>query len=156
MLATALKPLARCLCPRCLITKDEISRAGTQRDKNIRTRRKRVDTEAVQSAIQAARRAIFNGRALSGKAVKNHLDPQSLNPIQVHISSFTPFITLILIYSQSAFSARLADFAVNFYDLFAPDIMHEFELGVWKGVFKHLMRLLERQGQSAVEEFNSR
>ena len=34
--------------------------------------------------------------------------------------------------------------------------MHEFELGVWKGTFAHLMRLLAARGDHAVETFNSR
>ena len=34
--------------------------------------------------------------------------------------------------------------------------MHEFELGVWKGTFQHLMRLLEKEGPHVVAEFNSR
>ena len=40
--------------------------------------------------------------------------------------------------------------------MFAPDLMHEFELGVWKGVFKHLMRILSAQGKGALETFNAR
>ena len=58
--------------------------------------------------------------------------------------------------SQSAFSERLGIFGVNAYQLFVIDLMHEFELGVWKGVFEHLMRLLEKQGPLVVAEFNSR
>ena len=57
---------------------------------------------------------------------------------------------------QSAFSERLYEFGINFYELFAPDVMHEFELGVWKGVFHHLMRLLQLHGDQTVEEFNAR
>lgn len=34
--------------------------------------------------------------------------------------------------------------------------MHEFELGVWKGIFTHLMRLLNAQGDDAVQEFDRR
>ena len=42
------------------------------------------------------------------------------------------------------------------YELFVPDLMHEFELGVWKGIFIHLMRMLAAKGADIVEEFNSR
>lgn len=34
--------------------------------------------------------------------------------------------------------------------------MHEFELGVWKGTFIHLLRLLDAQGDEATQEFNRR
>ena len=57
---------------------------------------------------------------------------------------------------RSTFSIRLSKFGVNFYEMFAPDLMHEFELGVWKGIFHHLMRILEAKGKGTVEEFNSR
>ena len=40
--------------------------------------------------------------------------------------------------------------------MLAPDLMHEFELGVWKGTFAHLMRLLAARGDDAIETFNSR
>ena len=33
--------------------------------------------------------------------------------------------------------------------------MHEFELGVWKGTFQYLMRLLEKDVPRVVAEFNS-
>ena len=58
-----------------------------------------------------------------------------------------------------AFRDSFPDFSehgVNVYDLFPPDLMHEFELGVWKGTFAHLLRLLAAQGSSALAEFNRR
>jgi hypothetical protein len=36
------------------------------------------------------------------------------------------------------------------------DLMHEFELGVWKALLKHLIRMLYAVGQDAVLEFNER
>ena len=60
------------------------------------------------------------------------------------------------LFLKSAFSKLFTEFGHNFYELFSPDFMHEFELGVWKNTFHHLMRLLELQGEDAVEEFNAR
>ena len=34
--------------------------------------------------------------------------------------------------------------------------MHEFELGVWKAVLLHLIRMLHTRGQEAVDQFNER
>lgn len=31
----------------------------------------------------------------------------------------------------------------NFFSVFLVDLMHEFELGVWKRIFTHLLRILE-------------
>lgn len=36
------------------------------------------------------------------------------------------------------------------------DLLHEFELGVWKAVFVHLVRLLYSLGQTVVDRFNER
>ena len=36
------------------------------------------------------------------------------------------------------------------------DLLHEFELGVWKAVFIHLMRILYAAGGTAVQDLNYR
>ncbi len=36
------------------------------------------------------------------------------------------------------------------------DLMHEFELGVWKAVIAHLIRILFSLGQGVVDVFNER
>jgi hypothetical protein len=40
--------------------------------------------------------------------------------------------------------------------MFVPDLMHEFELGVWKAVFTHLMRVLHTYGHDTISNLNSR
>ena len=44
---------------------------------------------------------------------------------------------------KNAFSERLFRLGFNFFSIFLVDFMHEFELGVWKKVFAHLLRILE-------------
>lgn len=34
--------------------------------------------------------------------------------------------------------------------------MHEFELGIWKAIFIHILRLLVALGGDAIQEFDSR
>jgi len=36
------------------------------------------------------------------------------------------------------------------------DLLHEFELGVWKAVFTHLIRILAAHGQSSIHTLNHR
>ncbi|CDO69624.1 hypothetical protein BN946_scf184851.g12 [Trametes cinnabarina] len=138
ILLTALKPLSKHPCPRCLVSKDHICLAGTPDDMHDRREKQREDTPALRRVIKRARKLLFQGASLGSKRIQNLLDSRSLNPI------------------QSAFSTRLARFGLNHYHLFAPDLMHEFELGVWKGTFMHLLRLLVAQGGTAVQEFNGR
>ena len=65
-------------------------------------------------------------------------------------------ITIPLITSQSAFISALSEFGLDFFSLFVVDLMHEFELGVWKAVFVHLIRILHTQGAEAIAEFDRR
>jgi hypothetical protein len=47
-------------------------------------------------------------------------------------------------------------FGFNFYSLFVPDLLHEFELGVWKAVFTHLLRILYAYGEESIQRLNQR
>jgi hypothetical protein len=38
----------------------------------------------------------------------------------------------------------------------AVDVLHDFELGVWKSVFKHLIRMLYACGNEKVQMLNER
>ena len=40
--------------------------------------------------------------------------------------------------------------------MFVVDLLHEFELGVWKAVFTHLMRILYAAGGTIVQQLNYR
>ena len=88
MLIAALRPLANCLCPRCLTEKNEVSEAGSVADKERRESKRRMDNRTVHSKIRRARALIFKGYSLNSKRVKELLDSQSLNPIQVRCSRF--------------------------------------------------------------------
>ncbi|TBU50965.1 hypothetical protein BD310DRAFT_775552, partial [Dichomitus squalens] len=115
-LVACLKFLGKCACPECLIEKKDFGMMGTKTDLKHRVTKKREDTGFLCAAIAKAREWIFGlGRAPDGTNIKATL----LNKVSV-----TP--------TRSAFSIRFAKFGKNVYDLFTPDLMHEFELGVWK------------------------
>jgi len=40
--------------------------------------------------------------------------------------------------------------------MFVSDLLHEFELGVWKAFFTHMIRLLYAVGQNTIQELNLR
>lgn len=40
--------------------------------------------------------------------------------------------------------------------MFVVDIMHEFELGVWKALFIHLLRMLEAVDKTLIDELDRR
>ncbi len=40
--------------------------------------------------------------------------------------------------------------------MFVPDLLHEFELGVWKAVFTHLLRIVYACGENKIQTLNLR
>ena len=94
MLVAALKPLATCLCPRCLVEKNEVHKAGTPEDDEHRMNTSRVDSAVVHGKIRRARKLIFQGRSINSRRVKDLLNAQSLNPVQVGIFSSVMYPTI--------------------------------------------------------------
>ncbi|KAJ3537818.1 hypothetical protein NM688_g6619 [Phlebia brevispora] len=130
--------LARCLCPTCLGTKADAPDMGSVRDMRLR-HNIREDSEDVQDLIARARSLIFfQGLSTHSKRIEDLLKPTSLLP------------------TWSAFSLRLAPFGVNHYSLFKLDVMHGFELGVWKALFTHILRLLQYYGGTSLTTLNER
>ncbi|TCD66065.1 hypothetical protein EIP91_001873 [Steccherinum ochraceum] len=139
VLLTTIRYLGRCPCPRCLVLKSEIAALGTPADMKRRLKDMRVDDHPRRSKIERVRTFIFNmGLSLASKWLGGLLDPYSWVP------------------TRNAFSTRLSRFGVNFYSLFPPDFLHEFELGTFKAVFIHLIRLLVARGGDTVQEMNKR
>jgi hypothetical protein len=58
--------------------------------------------------------------------------------------------------TQNAFSDRLSACGLDFYSIFPVDLMHEVELGVWKALFLHLLRILQAAGQNLLHELDRR
>lgn len=44
----------------------------------------------------------------------------------------------------------------NFFLMLVVDLMHEFELGVWKSLFIHLLRMLDAYNSSMLDELDRR
>jgi hypothetical protein len=56
---------------------------------------------------------------------------------------------------QNAFS-KLVQFGFSLFLMLVVDLMHEFELGVWKALFIHLLRILEAVDKTLVDELDRR
>jgi hypothetical protein len=57
---------------------------------------------------------------------------------------------------QNAFSNKLALFGFCLFPMLVVDLMHEFELGVWRAIFIHLLRILECQDGGLKHELDRR
>ena len=63
-----------------------------------------------------------------------------------------------LTFLKNIFAEKLGRFGFDPYQMLVVDLMHEFELGVWKAVFMHLIHILYAAGPSAslVSELDKR
>ncbi|KIJ60801.1 hypothetical protein HYDPIDRAFT_58430, partial [Hydnomerulius pinastri MD-312] len=128
-----------CPCPRCLVKKADIPKMGMKSDMKNRVKTSRVDDNRRRSKVLQAREHIFKGgKGVNSKRVRDLLFSESLVP------------------TRNAFSDQLSELCFNFFVLFVVDLLHEFELGVWKAIFTHLMRILFAARGVAVQELNWR
>ena len=56
----------------------------------------------------------------------------------------------------NAFSDRLSPLGFNLFSIFLPDLMHKVELGGWKVIFIHLLRMLQSIGEEWLVELDRR
>ncbi|KAI0038329.1 hypothetical protein FA95DRAFT_1232934 [Auriscalpium vulgare] len=139
VLLATIRDKGRCPCPRCLMTFDDIPNLGTAADMQSRQTAKRYDDGLRREAVSAARDLIYNdGYVVNSTKVEELLKPQSLVP------------------TENVFSTRLQGTSFDFHKMLAVDLLHEFELGVWKAVFSHLIRILEAHNPTNVHELNHR
>ncbi|KIJ58305.1 hypothetical protein HYDPIDRAFT_141613 [Hydnomerulius pinastri MD-312] len=110
------------LCPRCLVPRSKLDEVGFLRD--VRLRFGSLRAYAVD-IVKRARDFIYKkGKPVDGAAVKRLLNPGSLVP------------------TMNAFAKRLGEYGFNHFPMLVVDIMHECELGTWKSLFIHLIRIL--------------
>ncbi|KAI0059027.1 hypothetical protein BV25DRAFT_1918740 [Artomyces pyxidatus] len=137
VLLATIKFLAKCPCPRCLVEKDKISQMGTKADMKTRSKKLRVDNLPRRFEVESARRLIFEeGVPVDSDRIKDILK-----------GSGVP--------TRNAFS-KFAQHGFNFHSMLVVDLLHEFELGNWKAIFIHLLRLLYAAGNDAIQELNKR
>ncbi|KAG6818921.1 hypothetical protein H0H93_000270 [Arthromyces matolae] len=119
ILLATIRDKGLCPCPRCLVPKSLLDRLGLARDGTIRTTLRRFMMERV---VQARRLIYELGQSITGVRVENLLKDTSSNAFVKNLSQdsepFEPANMLVV------------------------DLLHEFELGVWKTTFRHLIRIL--------------
>ncbi|KIO30648.1 hypothetical protein M407DRAFT_20363 [Tulasnella calospora MUT 4182] len=139
-LVATIRDLGQCPCPLCLVTLDQVHLLGQVADDRIRVVKARLDSEERISNVKSARKIIYeHGYAANNDRSEYFLKAESL------------------VATENAFSEALfANFEFNFFRMLVVDLMHEFELGVWKAVLVHLIRMLHTLGKDSVNEFNQR
>ncbi|KAG6835741.1 hypothetical protein H0H93_015071 [Arthromyces matolae] len=138
VLLSKIRNLGKCPCVRCLIPKSLIPEVGTVYDDRRRIVNARQDDFHRQYSLRVARDFIYErGYGVKSAAVERILGPTSSVP------------------TENAFSC-LAKYGFNFHTMLVVDQLHEFELGVWKAVLTHLIRILYSQKNQSVPVLNRR
>jgi hypothetical protein len=133
-----------------------IPATGTRADEQRRSHL-RDDNNRLRRAISQAREWIFmKGLGVTSKWIRDVLGAKSELPNQVRLRSYHILADQFTGDMQSAFSIRLSQHGFNFYSMFVVDLLHEFELGVWKATFTHLLRVLYAEGQDRIQTLNAR
>ncbi|KAH7917271.1 hypothetical protein BV22DRAFT_1026716, partial [Leucogyrophana mollusca] len=128
-----------CPCPRCLIPMTRVADMGKERDMLQRSLLARVDDGARQAKITTSRRLIYEKNyAVNTPKVEELLKPESLVP------------------TLNAFTEKLSRFGLNIFAILVVDLLHEFELGVWKAIFIHLLRILDSLKGGLLNELDLR
>lgn len=152
-----IKCLGKHPCPGCDVLMKDIWKMGRPPVGEDVVPNIRQDNSMVQARIEGMRKLVFQGKASIGsKRVEKELDFASLIPARVRKYYYKVKLLIIYCQFQSPFSIKLAKFGFDFYSIFVPDVMHEYDLGLWKAVFQHLVLILYDVGNNAIQDMNRR
>ncbi|TFK61425.1 hypothetical protein BDN72DRAFT_904115 [Pluteus cervinus] len=140
VLIVTIKDFGTCACPRCKVPTEDFWKAGMASDMKARMDLVRLDDEERRQKVNSALQLVYEkGYVVDSKRVDKFLKAESLIPTKNT-------------YSNQVF----LDCGMNVFSLAAIDLMHEVELGVWKMLLQHLVRVLYCQGTGVVQVFNAR
>lgn len=142
VLIATIKDMGLCPCPRCLTPKSFFSFLGLPRDMKRRMTNVR---SYVMARVVEAREFIHSGSTVDGVKVEHSLGEGSWVPVLVSTTTYLSIDDFVFDYttcSQNTFVEKLGPFGLDAFRMLVVDFMHECELGTWKALFSHLIRLL--------------
>jgi hypothetical protein len=157
VLLATIKCLGQNPCPRCLVQKEDIALVGTNANITTHNHHLQTDNDTMRQKVERARKIIFTkGLGVKSNQIEKILKDYSNVPIRV--STFPQCSEPCDIISQNAFLEKMKLVGQDYHQLFVVDLLHKFEIGIWKLVFTHLIRILHASpgGESLVTELNRR
>ncbi|KAG2046937.1 hypothetical protein BDR06DRAFT_1014331 [Suillus hirtellus] len=122
VLIATIKDMGTCPCPRCLTPKSLFPSLGLLRDMKSHINNLRVYVSA--NVIKAREYIYKSGNTVDGTKVGEILGEGSWVPV------------------LNIFAEKLGAFGLDPFWMLVVDFMHECELGTWKALFTHLVRIL--------------
>ncbi|KIK35393.1 hypothetical protein CY34DRAFT_17054 [Suillus luteus UH-Slu-Lm8-n1] len=138
VLIATIKDMGLCPCPRCLTPKKLFSDLGLLQD--MKSRLNNLRTYTMTKVIEARDFIYRCGNTVDGVKVDHSLGGGSWVP------------------TLNQFATKLGPLGLNPFRMLVIDFMHECELGTWKSLFMHLIRLLYAlpRGSKLVASLDSR
>ncbi|KAG6914130.1 hypothetical protein DXG01_002280 [Tephrocybe rancida] len=119
-------------CPQCTITKADLKNMGGICDMSARLRCACIDDALQRGKVTRARQYIYEEDfGINSKPVEDLLKDLSFVPVS------------------------LAPFGFNFFQMLVVDILHDWEIGAWKAIFVHLIRILHTSDVGLVNELDA-
>lgn len=138
VLIATIKDMGLCPCPRCLTQKKLFSYLGLAKD--MKSRLNNLRMYAMTKVIEARDFIYRCGNTVDGVKVDHSLGEGSWVP------------------TLNQFAMKLGPLGLNPFRMLVVDFMHECELGTWKSLFTHLIRILYAlpRGSELVASLDSR
>ena len=139
-----------------MVSIDQIHAIGREDDRKRREETRRQDDTERRRKVDDARKSLYDeGYAIAGDHVDGLLKDKSLVPTKVFVFAFA-LQQVLTPFTQNAFSVVLSPFGFDFHKMLTVDLLHEVELGVWKALLMHLIRMLHTYGADKIHEFDER
>lgn len=148
--------LRTCPCPWCTMTMVNVPQMGMPEDMSQQQCLVHIDDDNQQRKVLQAWKLIYRKHlATNSLQIEALLKDESLIPTKVIMSWIATSMYLHWLL-QNTFSDRLHAFDFNLFTMLVVDLMHKFELGVWKATFTHLLHMLESMKGGKLCELDQR
>ncbi|KAF8834363.1 hypothetical protein BDN67DRAFT_985377 [Paxillus ammoniavirescens] len=112
------------------------------------------DTQERHNKILSAREPIYEKNyAVDNSQVEELLKTESMVPTVVHVKMSTN-LSHVADVPKNAFSTSLGHTGFNLFMMLVVDLLHKCELGVCKGIFIHLLRILDSLKKDELAELD--
>ncbi|KAG1832562.1 hypothetical protein F4604DRAFT_1945993 [Suillus subluteus] len=138
VLVATIRQLGGCPCPRCLIPIARLQNLGMSRDRQQCSTLARSNASRNQPVATARSLVYEQNYGVDSTAVELLLKPESWVP------------------NSNALSDSLSRLGFNVFAALVVDLLHEFELGVWRMLLLHLLRILCALNKDLIHELDKR